>query len=365
MPAFYFDNIRISCIASAVPLEKVFVDDFVTVFGEDVVRGFKLNTGVESFRRTSKFQTASDLGFVAAEKIIAEKHISKSDIGALVFVSHSVDYRRPATAAVLHKRLGLSKECAAFDVNLGCSAFVYGLQIVSSLMQCSDIRSALLITGETLTKLAYPRDKSVAMLFGDAGSAVLLEKQENADTIRGILRTDGQGYKAIIAPAGGFRNMEAPKEPIVWDDGNERTLYNTYMNGSDVFGFTISDVPTAIRDFLRMTNTSVDEYDSFAFHQASTFILKRLSKKLAIPYEKMAICINKYGNTSAPSIPLALCDAFGAPNMSKQMLVMMCGFGVGLSWGIASARINVADVLPVVETGDCFMEGIINSPNDL
>lgn len=340
------------------------VDSFIPSFGEEVVNKFKTMTGISEYRKTHDKQTASDLGFVAAKKLLYEKNIDSKCIGAIIFVSHSPDYRRPATACVLHKRLELSKECVAFDMNLGCSAFVYGILAVCSLMQSSDINVALLVVAETISKIVYPMDRSTAMLFGDAGSAILLVKEEGSEEIQGLLRSDGSGYKAIIAPAGGFRNMYASTEPMMWPDGNERTLYNTNMNGTDVFNFTISDVPKAIRDFFNHTNTCVENYDYFILHQANKFILKQLSKKLKIPEEKIPICLDHYGNTSAPDIPLTLCDTFGHVQ-GTVINTLMCGFGVGLSWGVLSAKINTDSIIPVVETDEYFAEGIINSPNQL
>ncbi len=362
MPFFSFDNINMTAVAAAVPPEIVEVDSFKTQFGDETVERFKTLTGIRQFRRTAPHQTASDLGYVAAEEIIKRKNIDRKSIGALVFIAHSTDYRRPATACVLHKRLGLSKECAAFDVSLGCSAFVYGCQIICSLMANSDIERALLIVGETLTKITYPKDKSVAMLFGDAGSAVLFEREQGA-SIKGLLRTDGTGYRAIIAPAGGFRNMHADTKPMIWDDGNERTLYNSYMNGTDVFNFSINDVPEAIRDFLAKTKMEVADYDYYIMHQANYYIHKQLSKKLKMPLEKMPVCLDRYGNTSAPAIPLTLCDRFGKSQEGK-IKTLMCGFGVGLSWGVISAALDTGCIYPIIETDDMFTEGIINTPED-
>ena len=364
MPYFNFKNIKIAAVASAVPSTIVKVDDFKEKYGEDVVNKFKEVTGVLEFRKTSKHQTASDLGFVSAEKIIDEKQIPRESIGAVIFVSHSPDYRRPSTANVLHKRLGLSKECAAFDINLGCSAFVYGMQVACSLMQCSDIERTMLIVSESLTKMAYPSDKSVSMLFGDGGAALLLEKTKDDAQIKGVLKSDGNGYKAIIAPAGGFRNVDAPSDEFIWADGNPRTLYNTHMNGNDVFAFTISDVPRTIKEFLEKTNTNVDDYDCLAFHQANKFIHKQLSKKLKVDLSKMPLCLNKYGNTSASSIPLVICDVYGEDPSGNEINFLMSGFGVGLSWGVLSAKINIKDIFPVLVTDNCFDEGIINSPSD-
>lgn len=360
MAFFHYNNIHIAGVASAVPTQIVKVECFAERFGKETVERFSKMTGVKEFRKTLEHQTASDLGFAAAEHLLQVKQIKRDEIGALVFIAHSVDYRRPATACVLHKRLGLSKECAAFDIGLGCSATVYGLQAAGSMMANSDITKALLITGESLTKMVNPDDKSVAMLFGDGASAILLEKKEDCP-VDILLRTDGNGYNAIIAPAGGYRNMDAPRKDEVWPDGNVRNLYNTYMNGTDVFSFTISEVPVAIRDFIKKTGVGVDEYDCFAFHQANQFISKQLAKKFKIPMEKMPLCLDRYGNTSAPAATMALCDRYGKIE-DEVIKTMFCCFGVGLSWGVASATINTDDILPIIETDEIFDEGIINEP---
>lgn len=365
MAFFRFEGIKIVGLASAVPTTKVCLAEFNEKFGVENVEKFTQKTGVKEFHKTSKYQTASDLGYVAANNILINKEIDRNLIGSLLFVSHSTDYRRPATACVLHKRLGLNKDCYAVDMNLGCSAFVYGLSTICSIMQCSDIKYGLMIVGETITKITSPEDRSVAMLFGDAGGAVLLEKTENkSDVIQGLLKSDGTGYHAIMAPAGGFRNMHAPIDNFTWEDGNSRTLYNTVMNGENVFSFTISDVPKTLKEFLTKTDTTIDDYDSCILHQANGFILKQLAKKFKISLEKMPITLDRYGNTSAAAIPLTISDAFGILNESKTLSLIMCGFGVGLSWGVVSALIDVNDVFPIVETDEYFEEGVINSPED-
>ncbi len=365
MALFTFNNLKISGVAAAVPTIVIQVDSFADKFGENYVEKFKESTGIHQFHQTAEHQTASDLCCVAAERIFGEKNIERESIGALVFVAHSTDYRRPATACVLHKRLKLSKDCVAFDISLGCSAFVYGLQTICSLMQSSNIERALLLVGETLTKMTNPGDKSVAMLFGDGGSAVLVEKTENNSSIQGILKSDGTGYKAIIAPGGGYRNMNAPHDDFVWPDGNVRSLYNTIMQGEDVFSFTITDVPKTIKEFLKTTETTVEDYDCFAFHQANKFISQMLCKKLKINPDKMPLCLDRYGNPSAPAIPLVMCDTYGQSQEDHNVRFLMCGFGVGLSWGVCSATINVKDIMPIIETDEIFEEGIINSPEDL
>lgn len=366
MPFFQFKGIKISAIASTVPANRIKVDDFKAEYGDEAVEKFKESTGIKEFRRSIKNQTASDFAYTAAEKVLAEKNIDRTTIGTLVFVAHSTDYRRPATACVLHKRLGLSKNCTAFDVNLGCSAFIYGLQIACSLLASSDAERALLLVGETMTKITYPGDKAVSMLFGDGGGAVLLEKTNNdSDEIKGLLKTDGNGYKAIIAPAGGFRNMDAPHDVFTWKDGYERTLYNTIMLGDDVFSFTISDVPRTIKEFLEKTGTNVNDYDCLAFHQANQFISKQLSRKLKlVDATKMRICLDRFGNTSAAAIPLTMCDAYGQDDSGRNIRFLMSGFGVGLSWGVGSAVVNTNDIYCIEETNDYYKEGVINCPDD-
>lgn len=364
MPFFKFENIKITAVSAAVPSQIVKVDDFAEQFGKEYVDKFKESTGIYQFRKSLENQTASDLCFSAAENIINKRCIDRNEIGAAIFVAHSTDYRRPATACVLHKRLRLNQDCVSFDINLGCSAFVYGLQVICSLMQNSTINKALLLVGETLTKMTNPKDKSVCMLFGDGGSAILLEKEKCSDGIKGVLKTDGEGYQAIIAPAGGFRNMHATHEDFVWDDGNIRNLYNTIMQGENVFSFTISEVPRTIKEFLQITNTNIDNYDCLAFHQANQFITKMIAKKIKANNSKMPLCLNKYGNPSAPAIPLVICDTYGDLDDNKELQFLMCGFGVGLSWGVCSASINVSNIYPIIESDEIFTEGIINSPND-
>lgn len=365
MSSFCFHNIKIVGIASAIPTKVVKSTDFNDKFGEEAVQKFVDMTGVKEHREAFEHQTASDFGYVAAEKLLTEKNIDRDSIGVLLFGAHSTDYRRPATAGVLHKRLGLSKDCAAFDVGLGCSAFIYCTQVAASMLECSDAKRALIIVGETMTKMIYPEDKSAAMLFGDGGAAVLLEKTEEENMLAGKLCTDGSGYRAIIAPAGGFRNLEDSHEPMVWSDGSKRTLYNTNMNGTDVFSFTVTKVPKTIKEFLKETEQEVDQYDCLAFHQANQFIHQQLAKKLKADISKMPLCLDRYGNTSAPAIPLLLSDVYGKNEDNKELNVLMCGFGVGLSWGVMSAKINIVDILPVTETDDYFAEGVIHSPEDM
>lgn len=365
MAYYKLPHIKIAAVASAVPTEVVKLESFADKFGADYVEKYKDQTGVKQFRKTREHQTASDLAFAAAENIINTKGIDCESIGALVFIAHSTDYWRPATACVLHKRLGLNKDCASYDISLACSAVPYGMYAVGSMMETSDINRALLLVGETPQKITNPDDKSSCMLIGEGGGAFLLEKTDDESAgISGICRSFGQGYNAIIMPGGGFRNPHPPTEEYIWKDGNRRSMYNVMMRGEDVFAFTISDIPKTIKEYLAKEEKTIDDYDCLAVHQANKFILQMLCKKLKVSQEKMPMCLDRYGNTSAASIPMVLGDVYGESNETNLLNVLMSGFGVGLSWGVCAAKIRPNDILSIIESDDIFEEGIINTPDD-
>lgn len=364
MAFFNFNGIKVSGIASAVPTKVVKVDDFIPKFGADIIERYKKMTGIEQLRETHEKQTASDLGCAAAEKLLTEKEVDRGEIGFLFFISHSFDYMKPATACVLQHRLGLSKECAAMDISLGCSGFVYGLMTACAALTASDQSKALVIVGESSRRIGYPEDRSIVMLMGEAGSAMLLEKTDESSRISGLLRTDGSGFKSIIVPAGGFRNMQASHEPMEWADENVRTLYNANMNGLEVFNFTLSQVPKVIKDFAERERHDINDYDGVILHQANTYILKQITRKIKAAGEKVPMVLDKYGNTSVASIPLTINATYGDTE-GRKLHLLLCGFGVGLSWGAASVVMEADDILPVIETDDYFEDGLINSPEDM
>lgn len=357
MAFLYSNGIGIAGIACAVPDNEVTVESFIPVFGEEIPAKFTAGTGIRAMYKALPDQTAGDLAYAAAEKLLAHMAVDKDKIGALILVTQSPDYRRPATACVLQHRLGLSMDCAAMDIGLGCSGFVYGLQTAMSLMERSDMEYCLLLMGETASKLVHPLDRSVVMMYGDAGAAILLERRSDAKSVT-LLRSDGGRYKTIILPAGGFRDMNPPHDSFLCNDGIERSLYDIYMEGTSVFSFSISDVPKAIQDYLEKTGTTAKDYDLFLFHQANQFIIKQLSKKLKLPKEKVPISLDKYGNTGGISIPLTLCANYGDKDIGVQR-AFMTGFGIGLSWGVTSAEIDTAKVFPIIKTRDWNVEGKI------
>ena len=357
MAFLYSNGIGVAGIACAVPDNEVTVDSFIPVFGEEIPMKFTAGTGIKAMYKALPDQTAGDLVYAAAENLLSHIDVDREKIGALILVTQSPDYRRPATACVLQHRLGLSMDCAAMDIGLGCSGFVYGLQTAMSMMEKSDMEYCLLLMGETASKLVHPLDKSIVMMYGDAGAAILLERRPDAKSVT-LLRSDGGRFKTIILPAGGFRDMNPSHDRFMCNDGIERSLYDIYMEGTSVFSFSISDVPRAIQDYLDKTETTGQDYDLFLFHQANQFIIKQLSKKLKLPKEKVPISFDRYGNTGGISIPLTLCANYGDKDIGVQK-VFMAGFGIGLSWGVTSADIDTAKVFPIVKTKDWYVEGKI------
>ena len=355
---YSFNNIEIAGIAAAVPTQKVNVDSFIPLFGEDTVEKFKTNVGVLGYHKSREGQTASDLGLCAAENLLSKLEFDRKRIGLLAFVSLSQDYFRPSTACVLQYRLKLDNSCTAFDIGLGCSGFAYGLQITSSMMQNSDVEWALMLCCDTASQVMYHKDKATAMLIGDAGTAILLHKttEEYAHSIHGLLGTEGEYYKACIVPAGSFRHRNVSKEEFIDENDLCRTNYHYLMSGIDVFSFAITTLPTAFKHFFELTKTQIDSYDSLILHQANKMIIQRLVKKLKCNIDA-PISLDRYGNTSSPSIPLALCDAYA--NENKKRKILSCGFGTGLSYGITSFELDTGNVFPVVETDEVFEDGLI------
>lgn len=357
MAFLHSKGVGIAGIACAVPDNEITVESFVPLFGEEITTKFSAGTGIKAMYKALPDQTAGDLAFAAAENLFSHLQVDREKIGALLFVTQSPDYRRPATACVLQHRLKLSMDCAAMDIGLGCSGFIYGLQTAMCMMENSDMEYCLLLMGETASKLVDPLDKSIAMMFGDAGAAILLERNSRTD-VTTLLRSDGSRFKTIMLPAGGFRDMNPPRDRFICNDGIERSLYDIYMEGTSVFAFSVSDVPKAIQDYLSKTDTTPEDYNLFLFHQANQFIIKQLSKKFKLPKDKVPISLDRFGNVGGISIPLTLCANYGQQALGHQRALMV-GFGIGLSWGVTSIEIDISKIFPLIRTRDWFSEGKI------
>lgn len=364
MAFFHFDNLKVAGIACAVPSNVVTSDSYKPQFGDEEVEKFKAMTGVCASRRTSEHQTVSDLAVRAASELLSRLGVKGEEIGALIFASHSPDYRRPSTAFIIQHRLGVSKEAVCYDISLGCSSLVVGMQTLASIMTTSDIDKALLIVGDTAGKSVCTVDRSSVMLFGEAGGAMLITKSEGS-SVSSLIRSDGSGYRYMIIPGGGYRNLHADPTPVMCKDGNERSLLNSFIQGTSVFTFTIFDVPRLIKDFFAQTATTPSDYDVFAFHQANLYILKQIAKKTKIPFDQLPISLDRYGNTSGASAIVSLCDKYGDSTENRTLKVFACGFGIGLSWGITTFEIDVKNILPIYEDDSVFAEGLITNPNQL
>lgn len=356
MAVFNTSGIEIAGITCAVPDNYVPAESFIDRFGEETVGRFKEGTGIHSIYNALPEQTAGDLAFAAAEDLFSKVDIEKGQIGVMVFVTQSPDYRRPSTACVLQKRLGLPMDCATLEVALGCSGFVYGFQTAMSMVATSDTEYGLLLLGETASKLVDPMDKSIVMMYGDAGAAILLKKTDDSK-VTTLLKSDGDRYKSIVLPAGGFRDMSPGHERFMCSDGIERSLYDIFMDGTAVFAFSITDIPKTIKEYLAITESTINDYDVIALHQANYFILKQIIRRIKADKDKVPVSLDRFGNTGGMSIPLTLCDYYGNQNNDSTVRALMCGFGIGLSWGVTSALLNVDNIFPVITTDSCYSEG--------
>jgi len=358
---FKSKGIEIAGMACSVPDNYVTVDSFKMVFGEEIPKKFSAGTGIKGMYKALPEQTASDLAYAAAENLIEKTGIDRCKIGLMILVTQSPDYRRPSSASVVQKRLHLSVDCSCMEINLGCSGFIYGIQTAMSLLNSSDAQYALLLLGETASKLVNPRDKAIVMMYGDAGAAILLKKSERNIFTTTLLRSDGSRFKSIILPAGGFRDMNPSHDRFICSDGIERSLYDIFMDGTSVFSFSITDVPRALIEYLEFTRTTTTDYDCFVIHQANEFIIKQIIRKLKLNKDLVPISLIRYGNTGGVSIPLTICDAFGSSNGGEHRIikVLMCGFGIGLSWGVTGLEIDTCNVFPVNLTSDYYKDGKI------
>ena len=236
----------------------------------------------------------------------------------------------------MQDRLGLPTSCISFDMNLGCSGFVYGLSIASAYIRSGMARNILLITADTYSKLIHPLDKSVRTIFGDAGAAALLRADGGIAQVGDfVLGTDGSGHQSLIAPTSGFRVPRSADTAEEKEDesGNIRSLDNLHMNGPNIFAFTMRVVPKNIQKLLDKVKLTLDDIDWFVFHQANKFMLQNLMRKLHIPESKAPLCLENYGNTVSSSIPITLRDYQRAGLLQEGDRIMLVSFGVGYSWG--------------------------------
>lgn len=294
-------------------------------------------TGIAERRVAGREICASDLCFEAAKELIKKLAWTTDSIDALIFVSQSGDYYLPATSIVLQKRLELSENVIAFDVNLGCSGYVYGLQILSSLMQNGSIKRGLLLAGDVSTYSTNVNDKSSYPIFGDSGSATALEFSETGARSFFTSQSDGSGFESIIIKGGGTRNKihENSLQDIEVEPGICRNELNLILNGIDIFKFSVKKVPNDIQQVLEFSQNDKADIDYYILHQANKIINETIRKKLKLVPEKVPYSLEKFGNTSSGSIPLTMQVSLKEQLETQKLKLLLSGFGVGLSWGSA------------------------------
>lgn len=349
MAILHYDSVGIKAISACVPSRIEYNKDLGYFMTEEEIQKAIQNIGIEERRIADKDVCASDLCFKAAEKLLADNEIEKNTIDALIFVSQTSDYHQPATAPILQHRLGLSKNTLSFDINLACSGYVYGLSTAYAYASQSGINRVLLLVGETMSKIVSRRDKVNTPLFGDAGTATLIEKGDYGKSMFS-LHSDGSGYEVMMIPDGGFRNPTTPESLFeeADDNGDIHTREQFRMDGMAVFNFGMSEEPRDIKNLLAEAGLDLAQLDLLIYHQANKFMTDFFTKWLKFDKAKTPYSIQKFGNTSSASIPLTIVVELkdGYPDRRN---VILSGFGAGLSWGSVLLELTKCRISELIE----------------
>jgi len=319
---------RIAGISTCVPPRVVDNLECGAAYGEEEVRKVVAMAGVQKRHVVEAGTTSADLCFEAAQHLLQRLGWEPSSITGLIMVTQSPDYFLPSSSCMVHKWLGLSPGCAAFDVGLGCSGYPYGLYLAATMLRAGGQQRILVLHGETPSLFPGADDHATTLLFGDAGSATALEAEPDGPGGQFALHTDGTGYAGLIIRGGGFRDR-CPAEAAD---------LNLHMDGAGIFNFTILRVPPLIHDTLGFAGLTVTDIDVYAFHQSNRFIMRHLMKKCGLPAERVPIVLDRFGNSGGPSVALAMTQGAGAADSARR--VMMLGYGVGLSWSAAIATLD-------------------------
>lgn len=328
---YALSGVALRGVVCAVPGAPVPNAVIAETLGDQAVADVVKMIGVETRHWSAPDQTTADLCFAAAQHLLQKLDWDPDSVDAVIFVTQTPDHPLPASACLLHGRLGLATDCQAFDVNLGCSGYVYGLWLAASLIQ-SGCKRVLLLAGETMSRLVDANDRGTAVLFGDAGSASAIEHDPTAPVMRFRLGSDGSGAGALMVPQGGFRPVD-PDRAFTLDPTR------LHMDGGEVFTFTLREVPRLVADTLADADMTGDSVDAYLLHQANRFMLRHIGKKIgATDTDRLPINIDRYGNTSSATIPLLLADDMAQRLTTGAETLMLVGFGVGLSWGAVLAE---------------------------
>jgi 3-oxoacyl-[acyl-carrier-protein] synthase-3 len=329
------NNVSISSIATCVPKGSIDLIELGNKFGFPEVERVCKTTGIYSIREASENTTTSDLCLKAAELIFNKEPGLKEIIDGIVFVSQTADYKLPQTSHIIQHKLGLNSDTICFDMPIGCNGYIYGLYQASLLISSSSCNNVLVLVGDTTTKLINKKDRSVRLVFGDAGTATIVRKTFEKSNLSFIIKSDGSGYNDLIIPSGGSRSKFSVDSLIESNDqdGNIRSESDLFMDGMAIFNFAIKCVPEIINETLIQSGWGKEQVSLFAIHQANKFMVDYLRKKIQVDQDKMPIAIDGFGNTGPASIPLLLTERFSSLTTYELSKVILCGFGVGLSWG--------------------------------
>jgi 3-oxoacyl-[acyl-carrier-protein] synthase-3 len=340
-----FKNIGISGISATVPRKVISNISFTDVFTNKEIENAIVTTGIKERRFVEGDICSSDLCYESANALLDELNIDRDSIDLLIFLSQTPDYSQPASGTGLQHRLGLSKDTASFDINMACSGYIYGLSTAFAYCNSPGVRRVLLLVGETLSKIISLKDRATCLLFGDAGSATLIEKSKKYSKSCFSINSDGSGDWVLKIPAGGYR-IPSSAETIKnkeYPDGSIRSDEHLFMDGMEVFNFTMNVVPKDIKKLLGFAKMTQDEIDYLIFHQANKYMTDYLAKRSKFPPKKVPYSLHKFGNTSGVTIPLTIVSQLhGLSPINKRML--FSGFGGGLSWGSV-----------ILDLSDCYI----------
>lgn len=282
-------------------------------------------TGIRERRVAGEDEATSDISFKAACKALEMAKVQPEDLDLIIVCTLSPDTIFPSVACLIQDRLG-AKKAGAFDLQAGCSGFVYGLSVACQMASTGMHKKILVVGAEVLSKITNWTDRNTCVIFADgAGAAVVGEVEEGSGYINSVLHADGSGGKYIIQPAGGTR-MPASHETV------DKNLHTIHMDGSEVFKFASRIVPKVANEVLEGTGLDIKDIDIIIPHQANARIINAAAKRLGIPVDKFFVNIERYGNTSAGSVPLALSEAVEQGLIKKGDNVLLIGFGTGLTW---------------------------------
>lgn len=338
-----FEHVQICGIKTVVPEHFIDIDDELQYFDNNPKKLARQKKMIGYGRRyiADENTTVTDMAVDAAEKLMAEMKIDRSDIDLLIFVNQKPDYPEPCDACIAHGRLGLNKSCTTLDINLGCSGYVHALMTAHALMSSGAFKAALILAGDLSSRAAPIENRKAAPVFGDAVSVTFLKYDPNAPKSFFVTGTDGKGWDKILHPFGGQR-LPLEKEDfdirIQDEKGNVWTIRQGMMKGEDVFNFTMEIAPALLNDTMKAANWTAEEVDLFAIHQANKQIVENIISKAEIPTEKAPVDVfSKYANNSTNSVVTVLCDQPKDATLNK---VVLCTFGIGLSWSGAALDLS-------------------------